>query len=662
MNYKYEHLMSPLKIGSITVKNRYAVGPMGGRHLIYTPKGAYSENGIDYWVERARGGFGLIVTGSNVANLTVDPFDPKNGNPNPAMYPGYFSYGAKTVLERVHAHGGKMFMQISMGPGRMRDGKSCSPIPKYKQPDKLTEELTVEEIHEKVNDMIKLATLAKGWGYDGVEIHGMHWGYLLDQFAMAYTNHRTDEYGGDLDGRMRIHREIIQGIKEACGKDFPVSLRMSIKTYMGGYNKTTLTGKEEVGRTIEEGVEIAKKFESYGLDMLNVNAGTYDTFYYCIAPYYMPKGFNLHLAKQIKAAVNIPVFCAGGMDDPDMCEDAIAKGWIDGVTLARASLVDPHYPKKVEMGQVDDIRPCIQCTNCIDSNLANGVPLCSANPAAMREHMYTVPKAPVSKKVIVVGGGVAGMQAALTAKEAGHDVELYEGSDHLGGHLTEAGSHPFKQGIYKLNHWYQRQLEKENIPVHLNTMLSVEDIKAKRPDVAILAVGSDHFIPGSIPGGRDHAKSVICYDVLMHQKELGKKVVIVGGGLTGSELAYDLAAYEGKDVTLVEALPTILAAGAQKAVSMMLHDLLDYNKVNIMTGHKIVSVTDGGALVENVETGEQIMLEADNVVFAIGLKPKHSMVKELMGSGIEVHEIGDGKQVSNIRQCTSEAYEVARKL
>ena len=664
MSYKYENLMSPLKIGSITVKNRYAVGPMGGRHFIYGNKGAYSENGIDYWTNFARGGFGLIVTGSNVANLTVDPFDPINGNPNPAYAPGFFGYGARTVLERVHAHGGRMFMQISMGPGRMRDGKSCSPIPRYKQPDTLTEELTKEEIETKIADMIKLAKLAKGWGYDGVEIHGMHWGYLLDQFAMAYTNHRTDEYGGDLDGRLTIHRKIIQGIKEACGKEFPVSLRMCMKTYMAGYNKTTLTGENEVGRTIEEAVEIAKKFESYGLDMLNVNSGTYDTFYYCVAPYYMPKGFNIHLAKQIKAAVNIPVFCAGGMDDPDMCEEAIANGWIDGVTLARAALVDPAYPRKVQMGTLEDIRPCINCTNCIDSNLAGGVPLCSANPAAMREHMYGVPKAPVSKKVIVVGGGVAGMQAALTAKEAGHDVALYEGSDILGGHLTEAGSHPFKQGIAALNKWYQRQIAKQNIPVYLNKRLSADDIKAIAPDVAILAVGSDHFIPGSIPGGRDHAKSVICYDVLMGKKELGKKVVVIGGGLTGSELAYDLAAYEGKDVTVVEALPDILSAGApvQKAVSGMLRDLLAYNKVTLKTGHKIVAVTDEGALVENVQTGEQLVLEADNVIFAIGLKPQKSLVADLMGSGIEVHEIGDGKQVSNIRQCTSEAYEIARKL
>lgn len=661
MSYQYENLMSPLKIGSITVKNRYAVGPMGGRHFIYTEKGAYSENGIDYWVNRARGGFGLIVTGSNVANLTVDPFDPNNGNPNPASFPSFFGYGAATVLERVHAHGGKMFLQISMGPGRMRDGKSCSPIPQYKHPKQLTEELTVEEIHTKVNDMVKLAKLAKGWGYDGVEIHGMHWGYLLDQFAMAYTNHRTDEYGGDLDGRLRIHKEIVRGIKEACGEDYPVSFRMCVKTFMGGYNKSDLTGEHEVGRSIEEAVEIAKKFESWGVDMLNVNTGTYDTFYYCVSPYYMESGYNIKYAKQIKAAVNIPVFCAGAMDDPDMCEEAIRNGDIDGVTLARASLVDPAYPQKVMQGNLEDIRPCIRCTNCIESNLYNGIPLCSANPAAMREQMYEVSKAPVVKKVLVVGGGVAGMQAALTAFEAGHTVELYEASDHLGGHLTEAGSHPFKQGIFKLNKWYQRQLEKNGIPVHLNTPLSAEDIKAKKPDVAILAVGSDHFIP-PIPG-HDHEKSVICYDVLMGIKKTGDKVVVVGGGLTGSELAYDLAAYEHKQVTLVEALPDILSAGApvQKSVSMMLRDLLAYNHVDIKTGHRIAEVNDEGAVITDGD-GQRITIPADDVIFAIGLKPKKSMVKDLMGSGIEVHEVGDGKQVSNIRVCTSEAYEIARKL
>lgn len=661
MSYKYEHLMSPIKVGSITVKNRYAVGPMGGRHYIYGTKGEYTPNGINYFAERAKGGFGLIVTGSNVADLTVDPFDPINGNPNPMTNPGFFGYGARTLVEKVHTYGGKIFMQISMGPGRMRNGKTPSPVPSYKNPDKLTTEMTKEEIETKISAMVKIAVAAKDWGYDGVEIHGMHWGYLLDQFAMAYTNHRTDEYGGDLDGRLTVHRKIITGIKEACGKDFPVSMRMCMKTYMAGYNKSTLTGGEDVGRTIEDAIEIAKKFEGYGVDMLNVNSGTYDTFYYCVSPYYMEKGYNIDLARKLKKEVNIPVFLAGAMDDPDMCEKAIAEGAIDGVTLARASLVDAHYPKKVAEGRVDEIRPCIRCTNCIHSNLATGVIHCSANPSTMRELIHNIPKPDFKKKVAVIGGGVAGMEAARTAFIAGHDVALYEASDILGGHLTEAGSHPFKEGIANLDKWYQNELARLNIPVHLNSPMTAESVKALGVDVAILSVGSDHFIP-RIPG-HDHKKSIICYDVLMSKAELGQKVVVVGGGLTGSELAYDLVAYEKKDVVLVEALDNILSAGpeVQMSVKMMLTDLLDYNKIDIQTGHRISAVTDEGAVVEDKD-GNKTVIEADNVIFAIGLKPKKSMMSELNGSGIEVYEVGDGIGVGNIRLATSQAYEVARNL
>lgn len=270
-------------------------------------------------------------------------------------------------------------------------------------------------------------------------------------------DHRTDEYGGDLDGRLNFHRKIITGIREAVGKDYPIAMRMCMKTYMKGYNQPSLDGEGEVGRTIEEAVEIAKRFEQWGVDMLDVNSGTYDSFYYCVAPYYLPKGYNIQLARQIKEAVSIPVFVAGNMDDPDICEEAIENGWIDGVTLARGALVDSQYPNKVFSGKLEEIRPCMRCTNCIDSVLEGDGPRCSANPAAMREYMYDIPRTSHPKKVLIVGGGVAGMEAARTAALAGHEVELYEASDKLGGHLIEAGSHEFKTGIADLNKWYQNE-------------------------------------------------------------------------------------------------------------------------------------------------------------------------------------------------------------
>ena len=661
MAESYKNLFTPLKIGSIMVKNRYAVGAIGGRHFLYTDKGAYSRNGIEYWTERAKGGFGLIITGSNVANLTVDPFDKVNGNPNPLVNQSYFSAAARETLDRVHYYGGKMFMQVSMGPGRMRDGKSCSAIPKFKAPEKMTEVLTKEEIEEKIADMAKLSAFAKKCGYDGVEIHGMHWGYLLDQFAMAYTNHRTDEYGGDLEGRLLIHKKIIRAIKEACGEDFPVAMRMCIKTYMGGYNKRTLDGTEEVGRTIEEAVEIAKRFEAWGVDMLDVNTGVYDTFYYCVGPYYMPKGYNIALAAKVKAAVKIPIYLAGKMDDPQMCENAIAEGMIDGVTLARAALVDPEYPNKVFKGMPERIRPCICCTNCIESNLACGYPLCSADPAAMHHYNNGIHPTAEPKKVLVVGGGVSGMEAARTAKLCGHQVELYEAESQLGGHLLEAGAHPFKSGIQDLNKWYINEVKRLDIPVYLNTTLDSDMIRDKKPDVVILAVGSDHFIPGI--KGKDHEKCVPCADILLKKKTAGRKVVVVGGGLTGCELAYDLASLEGKEVTLVEGLDDIMSSGAPvpMAVDTMLRDLLDKHKVTILTGKMIEEVNDTGAVLKD-RNGDRMTVETDTVVMAIGLRPRKDMTAELQEAGIEVYSVGDGAHVGNIRSCTATAYEVARNL
>lgn len=396
-------------------------------------------------------------------------------------------------------------------------------------------------------------------------------------------------------------------------------------------------------------------------DMLDCNSGTYDSFYYSCPPYYQPYGYNVELARTVRAAINIPLIIAGKMDDPDVAEAAVASGACDAVAIGRGSLADPHFAKKLEMGCPESIRPCISCQNCIKSLFDIGSIQCSVNPNVTQEFSYALHPADEKKKVMVVGGGVAGMEAARAAKLRGHEVELFEASDHLGGHLNEAGSHPFKSGIAKLNLWYQKELRDKGIPVHLNTTVTAEDVKKAGFDTVILAVGSYHFIPKFVEG-YDHAKAIVSYDVLMGKREVGENVVVVGGGLTGSELAYDLARYAGKKVTLVEALDDILSSGpaVPQPVNLMLRDLLDYYKVDIKTGHRIKAVNDTGAVIEGAD-GISV-IPADDVVFCIGLRPNQSLREDLMYSGIEVFEVGDGVSVGNIRTAIAGAYEIARKL
>lgn len=662
MNKLYPHLETPFKINGLTIKNRLTVSPMGQFFLMYNEKGEYSFNMMDYLCEKARGGFGLIVLGGIPSDMLVDHKDPLDGQVSPLYAPKHFKNAAANMLDRVHAYGTKVFIQLSTGHGRMRLEKTPSPLPYLYDPSHTNEVLTKEEIELKIEQEIRCAKFAKEIGFDGVEVHAMHWGYLLDQFAQPLTNKRTDEYGGGLDGRLLICRKIIDGIRAECGSDYPVSIRMGLKWWMKGFNKPSLWGHEEVGRTVEDAIEIAKKLEEYGYDMLDCNSGTYDSFYYSCPPYYQPYGYNVELARRVRAEISIPIVLAGKMDDPDVAEEAVASGAVDAVAIGRGSLADPQFAKKLEMGCPELIRPCISCQNCIKSLFDMGSIQCSVNPNVTQDFSYALHPALKKKRVAVVGGGVAGMEAARTAKLRGHEVELFEAEDHLGGHLNEAGSHPFKTGIARLNAWYARELDALGVAVHLNRRITANEIRSLSFDSVILAVGSYHYIPAFVEG-HDHKKAALSLDVLLGRREVGQKVVVVGGGLTGSELAYDLARYGGKDVTLIEALPNILSAGpaVPQPVDMMLRDLLDYYKVDIRTNSRIKAVNDRGAVIVGSD-GTITELDADDVVFCIGLKPNRSMREELMYSGIEVFEAGDGVAVGNIRTAISSAFEIARQL
>lgn len=663
MSKKYPHLFTPLKIGNrLTVKNRLAVAPMGTGDMNGT-RGEFKDNTIEYYLERARGGFGLIVLGSVIVDMESDQPNLIDGVVPPSYAPGKWRESACRLTERIHAYGTKAFMQIGFGHGRMRPGqKAPSPIPRYHNPEELTQELTREELETKINYMIKTAKMAKDAGFDGVEVHAMHWGYLLDQLAMSISNLRTDEYGGDLEGRLTTHRKIVEGIKAQCGRDFPVSMRIGLKSYIKGYNQPSLSGEDEAGRTIEEAVEICKLLESYGYDMLNVNSGIYDSFYYCVSPAYIEKGYNLKLAKQVKDAVAIPVFTAGRMDQPDMCEKAVAEGMTDGISLGRASLAESHYAQKLQMGKAEKIRPCIACGNCMASAFAKGSATCTVNPAGLKEGIYGVTRAVTPKKLIVVGGGVCGMEAARNAAVRGHQVELIERSDKLGGRLYDAGVHFFKGSIRELNAWYVNELKDLGVAITLNTEATAEVIKARQPDSVIYAIGSEPLMPGAIPG-INSAKSVACTDVLLGKREPGNKVVIVGGGLVGAEMAYDMGR-EGKEVYLVEALDDICANdpnGVPFQVRDLLNELLDQEGVTKLMGHRLDSITDNGAVVLNKD-GNKKEINADDVIIAIGFRARPSISQELDDCGIETYDIIAGNGIGSITSQVSAAYEVTRNL
>ena len=656
---KYDVFTKPYRIAGVKIPNRFVVIPMTMGALTYDEGGGFSDNFIRYLELRAKGGFGLIIPGAATTDRSVDAFAALGPN---VITNKHWQERAKVLTDTIHAAGSKIFCQITMGLGRNYAGLlGPSENPVWRQPNVISHALTKEQIKSKIADMIEAAVSAKACGYDGVEIHAMHWGYLLDQMAMAFFNRRDDEYGGSLENRLRCAREIVEGIHEKCGRDFPVGMRLGLKSYLKGFDQATLTGEGEVGRTLEEGVEISRLLEQYGYDFLDTDTGTYDSFYYACPPMYNPQGFMIPLAAAAKKAVNIPVIAGGRMQDYDLAAAAIEAGEIDAVGLGRPSLADPEYPNKVYAGETERIRPCIGCNmGCFRRCVETGEPAsCAVNPQAARELVVGLKPGDGQKKIVVIGGGVAGMEAARTAALRGYNVTLFEKSDHLGGHIVEAGTHSFKKEIAKLNDWYQRELAELKSDVRLNQEACIECVQKEEPDAVIFATGTKSSAP-SIPG---LDKAVDSLEAIDHPEKLGNTAVVIGGGLVGCEIALDEANH-GKDVTVVEALEDIMAAGGAGAPypnKQMIADLFDYKNVTLMTSTKLVAVTDEGACVETAD-GTQKLLPADTVISAMGFRPVENIKNEIDALGIPSCEIGDATGAGTIMKAIWDAYEAANAL
>lgn len=662
---KYDCLFEPLQVGSLQLKNRIVLEPMGiHSHRLVNADGSFTEDGIAYYETIAKGGTGLIITSAMPVNSA---FDLSKGSKAAMDLAGEeFIKNTKKLTERLHRYGAKIFMQLSAGAGRVQprfiaDGEPVAPsdgLPNFWNPSITHRALTREEIERYIRCFGEAARKAKEGGVDGVEIHAVHEGYLLDQFTLAFCNKRTDEYGGSLEGRFLFAKKIVEAIKESCGKDYPVSIRYSVRSMMKGFNSGALPGEvfTEVGRDLNEGIAAAKLLEACGYDMLNADNGTYDSWWYAHPPVYMPEGCNLAESVEIKKHVHIPVVCAGRMENPELALKAIQEKQIDGIGLARQLLADPEWPNKLMKEQEEEIRPCIACHAGCLNRIFKGQDLCCAlNPAVAREKEYAITPAETKKHIVVVGGGIGGMEAARVCALRGHQVDLYEKSGKLGGMFIPASAMSFKESDKRLIAWYGHQMEKLGVNLHMNTAVDSKMLKELNADEVFVATGSSARTL-QLPGFESD-RVLTAVDALMNPEKVQGDLVIIGGGLTGIEIAYEYAR-KGSRVTVLEAMDKYLNVDLAAANRNFLLAAVDLYHIDVQVNAKVSAYTDGSVTYTNPD-GEH-SVKADTVIVSIGYNSENSLAKELGGE--HVHVIGDADHVSNLMGAIWQAYEAAVKL
>lgn len=658
-------LFTPLSIGKVSIKNRFAMAPMGPLGL-GDAQGGFNQRGIDYYTARARGGTGLIITGVTFVDNTIEEHGMPNC-PNSTYNPVQFVRTAREMTERVHAYNARIFLQMSGGFGRVTIPTNLGEFPpvapspiQHRWLDKTCRALTVDEIHELVRDFGEGAYNAKRAGFDGVQIHAVHEGYLIDQFAISLFNQRTDEYGGSLENRLRFAREIVEEIKRRCGQDFPVMLRYSPKSFIKALREGALPGEEfeEKGRDLPEGVEAAKLLVSYGYDALDVDVGSYDAWWWSHPPMYQKKGLYMPYAKLVKENVNVPVLCAGRMDDPDMAEGAVMDGVCDIISLGRPLLADPDYVNKLRRGERKCIRPCISCQEgCMGRIQEYSMVNCAVNPQAARERVTAYNPVLKAKHVLVIGGGVAGCEAARVLAERGHKPEIMERSDHLGGNLLAAGAPSFKEDDIALVRWYENEMQRLNVPVHFNAPVDPASKLYDEYDAVIVATGAT---PKKFPLG-ENAPVYTATDALLGKTPIGERVTVVGGGLVGCETALWLA-QEGKHVTIVEALDRLMAVNKPlcHANSEMLERLLPFHGVETLVSSSVQKYENGKLLVKTPQ-GEQ-QLDCDTVILSVGFREDRGVFDAWENSAKEIYLLGDAKKVANIMYAVWDAFEVANHI
>ena len=603
---------------------------------------------------------------------------------------------AKAVIEDIHKSGAKIFFQISAGSGRsmllppilrpfVKKGllrTLARPIlatkwwwsapdddePNVWDPGVKMDLFTEKMIRKFLYAFGQTALHCKEAGADGVEIHAVHEGYLLDQFTMPYTNHRADAYGGSLENRLRFACGIVKEIKKVCGADYPVSLRYSVRSMTRGFNEGAVPGEEftEVGRTMEESERAVKILEEAGYDLFNCDNGTYDAWYWAHPPVYAPLNLNLRDVEHIKRFTTKPVVCAGRLQ-PDAAAESIAAGRIDAMGVGRQLLCDPEYITKIKEDRMDDVRPCIACHGaCLPFNGLNGhgtdidpmhlaMGRCVLNPWTNNETKYSKAPSKHPKHIAIIGGGIGGMEVAIQAAARGHRVDLYEKTDRLGGVFNAAAAMSFKEKDKALLDWYRRMLERSGAAVHLHT--EITDADRLDADVLVIATGA-HARTLKIPGAE---RAVTAVDFLDGKASVGDRVVIVGGGLTGCEIAYELA-LAGKHPSVVEMTPYLVGAkGICMANSSMLRELLRFRNVPAYVNATVEAIMDEGVVLNTPEG--QRTVPADSVILSVGYAPdtRFAALKERK-NGRPTYFVGDCDRVGSLKTVVRQAYELVQTL
>ena len=684
MDERLNPLFTPWKIGNVEIKNRIVMTSMGGTDLFgWMEVNHFDKAGAKFLMEVAKNNAGLVLPGCQpVYNPMLGQWLHKNKK----MYDDLAKW-----MPEFHKTGAKLFVQLTAGFGRsftvsemmetLYNNKALRVLSKpIMDLDKITataspsenrwsdklpsREMTKAEIQEIIDSFAKSAALLKKAGVDGVEVHAVHEGYLLDQFTLKYVNHRTDEYGGSLENRYRFAAEIVKAIKAACGQDFPVSLRYSVVSKTKGMRQGALPGEDyiEAGRDMAESEIAAKFLQDAGYDMLNCDNGTYDSWYWAHPPMYMPQNCNLEDVAHIKKFVDIPVVCAGRME-PDVGAKAVADGLIDGVGVARQFLADGEWVTKLVEDRVEDIKPCICCHNgCFnfchykghanDQDLSDsmGLARCAINPETMQSKKYHIVPAKTVKHIAVIGGGIGGMESALLLAKRGHKVKLYEKAGELGGVFLAAAAPSFKEKDRDLIAWYRRELTKYPIEVKLNT--EVTDLASLGAAGVVVATGAKaNRLP--VPGGE---KGIQAVDFLRGRREVGENVTIIGGGLTGCEIAYELF-LQGKHPTIVEMKDDLIAVkGVCLANSSYLRDFFNAYKVPVYLETGLREIKDGSVVVAGKD-GKTFEIASDSVILSVGYKPAPIAEKSK-----HVHIVGDASKVGNLRTVIWQAWDVCMKL